>query len=720
MAAFKGQKYLSGILLLLLLAAMAGLQHLTTNASFLAYFDREDPLFAEYQRLQENFTSRERLLVVIQAPEQQSLLSLPGFYRQSKGLHDQLQALPQVERVRGFLTALKLKSNVFLSASARSALDGSFISADNRTALIVLDVALENRKSARQILAFNQAVLAEVDKAYAGSVSGYLSGTMALNNAYIDTVRHDLKYFIPLLLGIMFALLWWSFRKLMIPVLLMGVGTLSTLAAFGIISWMGYALTAINAFTPIIIIGLSLVTAMHNVLAFYQHIAAGESPEAAMRHSFTLNIKPLTLSCLTTALGFLALLFSPSPPVIVTGISAAVGLLVSYLLTISWLQWGLVRFSPSQAVAQGCMNRLNVSRLSCVRHGRVIVMSVLLTGLGGWGLSQLTVDDNVYEYFPEDYSFRQSVNIIDQQLSGASGISYVINPRSAGDDSAEGFTEDDLQALSEFRDWLTAQPEVLKVLPGAYALRAPDSWQRLQAEQLYNPDTRMLKLRVRMPQQSARAMIAFDNRVRNWVDQHPSSLNIYTGGSADLMFAHLSINNAKGMLLSLLVALFAISIFIGWLFRGWRLMTLVFICNFTPLILAYGLLGISGGAITLGSAVVMGMIIGIIVDDSLHMLFKYRRYRRQQEETAALQQLWRDVIPAVFISSLTMMLALSVGLLSDFKPIFEISLFSIVIILIALLADMYLLPSLLQQKFVQRYFLQQAAQATNRCSRTEL
>lgn len=699
MQLFSGQKYLNLAMLLLLLLTIAGLQHLTTNASFLAYFDQKDPLFAEYQRLQENFTSRERLLVVVQRKDGGSLLEADGFYRQSRDLHKQLEGLPEVVRVRGFLTALKLKSNIFLSPRARTALDGSFISADSSTALIVLDVALQNRKSARQILAFNGQVTALVDAAYSDDIAGYLSGTMALNNAYIDTVRHDLKYFIPVLLGIMFGLLWWSFRRFAIPLMLMGVGTLSTLAAFGTISWMGYSVTAINAFTPIIIIGLSLVTAMHNVLSFYQARAEGKSAEQAVKDSFQMNLKPLTLSCLTTAVGFLALLFSPSPPVMVTGIAAAVGLGVSYLLTISWLQAGLRRFAPPAEVAAGCMARLNVSRLSCGGQKRVVSAAVLLLLLGGWGLTQLTVDDNVYEYFPEDYSFRQSVNIIDKELSGASGISYVI---SAGEGRA--FAPADLETLDAFTGWLKAQPEVLKIVPGSGALKQPDSWVRLAEEQLYNPDTHMLKLRVRMPQQSARAMIAFDDRVRQWVEENPGTLNIYTGGSADLMFAHLSISNARSMLLSLLVALFAISLFIGFMFRGWRLMTLVFICNFAPLILAYGLLGISGGAITLGSAVVMGMIIGIIVDDSLHILFKYRRYRRSEPEAAALQRLWTDVIPAVFISSLTMILALTVGLLSDFKPIFEISLFSIVIIFIALLADMYLLPGLLKMRFFQRHF----------------
>ncbi|WP_315981552.1 MMPL family transporter [Aliamphritea spongicola] len=216
---------------LLLLLTIAGLQHLTTNASFLAYFDQKDPLFAEYQRLQENFTSRERLLVVVQRKDGGSLLEEDGFYRQSRDLHKQLEGLPEVVRVRGFLTALKLKSNIFLSPQARTAMDGSFISADSSTALIVLDVALQNRKSARQILAFNGQVTALVEAAYSDDIAGYLSGTMALNNAYIDTVRHDLKYFIPVLLGIMFGLLWWSFRRFAIPLMLMGVGALSTLAA---------------------------------------------------------------------------------------------------------------------------------------------------------------------------------------------------------------------------------------------------------------------------------------------------------------------------------------------------------------------------------------------------------------------------------------------------------------------------------------------------------
>lgn len=107
----------------------------------------------------------------------------------------------------------------------------------------------------------------------------------------------------------------------------------------------------------------------------------------------------------------------------------------------------------------------------------------------------------------------------------------------------------------------------------------------------------------------------------------------------------------------------------------------------------FGVWAAIGGYISLGSAVVMG----IIVDDSMHLL--YRHYRRG---SGSVLKDTTDVAPALLVSSVALVLGLEVALLSDFRPIMELGMLSIAIIISTLFTDVFLLPALLSLRESRR------------------
>ena len=111
-------------------------------------------------------------------------------------------------------------------------------------------------------------------------------------------------------------------------------GWLSVTGAFGIGGWLGFELVSIHAFVPVIIASIAIASAGHIVTAYLHRRANGEKPETAVWVSLTDNFLPLSLTSATTALGFLGLAFSPSPPIQVVGYVVAAGIAVSFVLTI--------------------------------------------------------------------------------------------------------------------------------------------------------------------------------------------------------------------------------------------------------------------------------------------------------------------------------------------------------------------------------------------------
>ena len=172
------------------------------------------------------------------------------------------------------------------------------------------------------------------------------------------------------------------------------------------------------------------------------------------------------------------------------------------------------------------------------------------------------------------------------------------------------------------------------------------------------------------------------------------ALEYHGGIGPDLIFAHLGQRNAYSMFVSLAIALGGIGLLVGLMFRSAGLAGLGLVCNLLPLVLIYALWFAAGGYISLGAAVVLGMIMGVIVDDTLHILVKFR-YLLAQGVADPVQQLGHQVLPAVIITSVTLVAGLLIGTLSDFRPLRELSLLSAAVIAAALLVDAVLLPAML-------------------------
>ncbi len=701
-------------LMIALFIAVLGVAHLKTNASYLAYFDPQDPLVQQHLQQKNTFDTHDSLVLLLYSKDKTPLTNSKHFYQNSKALISQLKVLAQIKSVQDYLSQLRWRHNIFTQHKIKKI---QLLSGDASLALILLDVQLADNKSALQIQALNKKVQKITRSAFSDkNIDVYLSGALGLNNAYIETVRHDIKVFIPFLILCMFTALSWVLKSVKLAVAMLSIGLLATLGSFGIIGWLGYTLASINVFTPVMIIGLSIVTNMHNSIAFLQKIASGQSRAQALRNSFKENLTPLTMSCLTTALGFLFLLNSPSPPIVVTGLSSALGIVISLLLSLTLFQ--LMLFATAAKQSKSAFNPLpvwlnpNINFLSR-SFKKIALLTIGLLTLAIFGISQLRIDDNVYEYFPEDYDFRKSVALLDKSFNGTVNIDYRVSATNSENNNIPlaQWSDKQWQHLHSFIATLEKMPQLNSLFPGSHLLNS-ENIKRFYKQQntskspllaYVNTVHHNIRLQLRFDTMSARQVLALDSFIGSqWSDfsnKNSSSVRISKGTSPDILFANVSYNNAHNMFSSLLLALTLISAITGLLLRSWKLCALVFVCNFFPIILAYGLLGVSGGYLTLGSTVVIGMIIGIIVDDTLHLLFKFKKFQHssQVKNTPfdALQKLQQRVFPAVIISSFIIILALSIGLVSDFKPTFEISFFSISVIFVALLTDIILLPTLL-------------------------
>jgi predicted RND superfamily exporter protein len=198
---------------------------------------------------------------------------------------------------------------------------------------------------------------------------------------------------------------------------------------------------------------------------------------------------------------------------------------------------------------------------------------------------------------------------------------------------------------------------------------------------------------------STNEMLALEQRAKNWLEKNTQHITSSIGSGPSIMFAHIGKRNIKSMLIGTTVALILISLVLILAFRSIKMGLISMIPNLIPAAMGFGLWGILVGEVGLALAVVTGMTLGIVVDDTVHLMSKYLRARREQnlDTFDSIRYAFKTVGRALIITSVVLVAGFLVLAFSSFKLNSGMGLLTAIIIALAIVADFFLLPPLLMK-----------------------
>jgi hypothetical protein len=131
-------------------------------------------------------------------------------------------------------------------------------------------------------------------------------------------------------------------------------------------------------------------------------------------------------------------------------------------------------------------------------------------------------------------------------------------------------------------------------------------------------------------------------------------------------------------------------------FRSIRLGALCAIPNGAPVLMVYGLMGWSGIALSVPTAMIASVVIGTIVDNSIYLLAPFRdAFRQEADYAAALMDMVRSSGRAVVFSTVTLAVGFWVGIFSSFVPTVHFAILAGAAFLLGLISQFVLLPLVL-------------------------
>jgi len=164
-----------------------------------------------------------------------------------------------------------------------------------------------------------------------------LVGMAVMNNAFPEASQDDVTTLYPLALGFIILTLFILLRGLSGTLATFIMIILSIMTAMGLAGWSGILLSPPVMSAPIMILTMAIADAVHLLVTMRHELAIGLNRDKAIIESMRINFRPIFVTSLTTALGFLSLNFSDAPPFHDLGNIASMGVTAAFIFSITFL-----------------------------------------------------------------------------------------------------------------------------------------------------------------------------------------------------------------------------------------------------------------------------------------------------------------------------------------------------------------------------------------------
>jgi predicted RND superfamily exporter protein len=732
----------------LAVAIGSGAARLEFSTNYRVFFSEANPELQAFENLQDTYTKNDNFLFVVdpastdafdaqvlQAVERitEAAWQIPFAIRvDSISNFQHTYAIDDDLIVEDLVTDATSRDAGYLEARRRIALhepllNSQLVTGDaSVTAVnVVLQYPEKDLLEVPRAVEVARALQAEIEAAYPG-LDIHLTGVSMLNNAFAETGMNDGATLMPLMFVVIFALTWLIIRSFAATFSTLIVITLSTAVAMGVAGLAGVKLTPISMSAPIVILTLAVADSIHILISLRGLMREGLDKTEALVESVRVNFLPVSITSLTTIVGFLALNFSDSPPYWHLGNITAVGIGAAWIYSVTLLPaiLSLLPFQPRTSDKPQWSQRA-MDRLADMVIGNYRKLFVAV-GLGALALiafiPTLEFNDQWVEYFDERIDFRTDSDKA-QAHFGLYPIEYSVSAEGPG-----GISEPDyLSNLESFAAFLREQPNVTHVYSLSDVMKRlnrnmhgdDDAFFRVPVDRelsaqyllLYelslpygldlndriNIDKSASRITATLDRASTTETKAFFKAVDEWQDKNWPAYMHADPTSAAVMFTYISERNMRNMVGGTVLAIIAIAVIMMFALQSMRLGLLSLVPNSLPILTTFGAWALLVGNVGFSVATVASISLGIIVDDTVHFLSKYVRARGERSLSVedSIRYAFHNVGTAIVVNTIILTAGFLVMTTSAFKMNVDLGLMTVLAIVFALVLDFLFLPALL-------------------------
>jgi predicted RND superfamily exporter protein len=553
-----------------------------------------------------------------------------------------------------------------------------------------------------------------------------ISGKIKSEQSYLFKTQHELLVFMSISAVLVMIFLWLTFRNTWGVILPISVVLLSIIWTIGIMSLTGKAIDIMVILMPCILFVVGMSDVIHIASQFYEKIEEGLSREHAIRAALREVGFATFLTCISTMVAFLTLNTTSIQPIRDFGTYTAIGVAIAYLLSITLLPWMLMRVNNPNRFKIHTVNVrwdrfLRRLLLWVFRNPIKIVSStIVLLALSVWGIMQIEVNNSMLDDLSKDDPIKQDFGFFDAHFGGVRGFELAVSSSQSTlfDYESISFIDKlDLYLIDSMHlSALVSPARLIRLLNmarhegDAAFYTIPETQveydQLMQSLSGYLKDRRIREIvskdftqgRIagRIVDKGSLAVNLKNKLLHKWLErQKPQNITFRITGSSDLIDKsnqYLTQNMLEGLSLDVVVLM----LIIGLLFRSLRMMLISILPNLIPLLVAAGIMGFAQIEMKVTISIIFSIAFGIAIDDTLHLLSRFKlELNKGKTIPMAMRTTFLSTGKAMILTAMVIASGFATLMLSDFKSTYYVGLLISLTLVIALLAELVLMPVLL-------------------------
>lgn len=498
------------------------------------------------------------------------------------------------------------------------------------------------------------------------------TGLPLLEGRIAELVAAERHSLVPLLVAVLFAAALAVYRRMRLAVAALAPALLAIVWTSGLCAALGHRLDPVQSLLEPVLLTIGVAAAVHLVEGFRRHAGQGQPAERAAALAAAELQRPALWATATTMVGLLALATNPVPAVVDFGVRAAFGVALVHAFVFSLVpRW----LAGATAGGDDATASLTVAAAPAAqlpgwfaavhqRRGSVFAAVGAITALACAGLAQLHTDNDPLALLPADEPCRIDHEALVARLGGVEPLQLLVTERSPAADPLR---------LLPFVASALQLPGLAG--PGGPALRGAGG--DLAVPLLLRPGGSELRAPLFHELERTATVLGLDG--------------LRLAGPAVQMVrdSEALLHGLFGSLYLTLVALAAMLVFA---LRSLRLGLFGMLPNLLPCLWLYGGLGLAGHPVSVATGMIGCTMLGLIVDNTLHLLHRYRELRanraRPDAAVAALAALGRPML----LSSGLLVLGFGTALLSRLSTTREFAVLACCTIAAAGVGCVVLLP----------------------------
>ncbi|MGB0390963.1 MAG: efflux RND transporter permease subunit [Salibacteraceae bacterium] len=556
------------------------------------------------------------------------------------------------------------------------------------------------------------------------------SGMPYIRTMITRLVKDELGQFLIYVIIVTIIILLIFFRSFSPVLVSLLVVILGVTWSFGIIAFFGFEITILTGIIPPLIIVIGIPNSIYLINRYHSEYAMHGNKVLAISRVVRKIGQATLMTNVTTAVGFLAFVFTQSTILVEFGIVAFVNIMVLFILSIFLIPAILGILPPPKQRQMYHLDRKGLNKIVdglihvITKHRpKVYIGSAVIVAICVYGLSLMTTTGNLTDDLPQDGSIVKDLHFVEQNFNGVMPFEIRIDALKPGMIS-KGSTLKRIDRLHKvFEDYSEfGKPmsiiEGVKFTKQAFYGGNPDKYELVKGgEKVFikkyldntGGNTNMLSSFVDSTAQYARVSVPMKDvgsiEMDSLVNElTPKIMEIFPEEKYNVMLTGPGLVYLKGtkylvknLLQSLALAIVIIAILMAALFKSYRMIIMSISVNMIPLLVTGAMMGFFGIPLKPSTILVFSIAFGISIDDTIHFLAKYRQELENCSwdlKPAVLESI-KETGVSMMYTSIILFFGFGVFASSNFGGTQALGILTSLTLIVAMIVNLVLLPSLL-------------------------